>query len=117
MLEVIRLDYIRTAHAKGASRLVVLARHAFKNAVLPIITLAGLHLPQMFSGALVTETVFSWPGIGRLYFDSLNARDYPVLLGILLVISVLVVVGSLLADLGYALVDPRIRHGVEHGRR
>src|SRR5574341_1586408 len=105
MLDVIQRDYIRTAHAKGLAPRRVLLLHALRNAVLPVITLAGLHLPQMWSGALVTETVFAWPGIGRLYYDALNARDYPLLLGILLIVSLLVVVGSALADLGYALAD------------
>lgn len=117
MLDVIQRDYIRTAQAKGLAPRRVLLVHALRNAMLPIITLAGLHLPQMFSGALVTETVFAWPGIGRLYYDALNARDYPLLLGILLIVSILVVVGSALADVGYALVDPRIRLGARAADR
>lgn len=110
MLEVIGQDYIRTAHAKGLPSSTVLVRHALKNAVIPLVTLMGLELRYLFSGALVTETVFAWPGIGRLYMDSLNYHDYSVILGLLLITSCLVLVGSLLADVLYAVVDPRIRY-------
>ena len=110
MLEVIGEDYIRTARAKGVAHRMVILKHALKNALLPLVTLAGLQLPLIFSGALVTETVFTWPGMGRLFVDSIGYRDYPVLMGILVFASTLVVVGNLLADLVYAAIDPRIRH-------
>lgn len=109
MIDVINQDYIRTARAKGLAERVVLVGHALRNAVLPLITIAGLQLPSLFGGALVTETVFTWPGMGRLFVDSLGYRDYPVLMGILMFTAVLVLVGNLLADLLYAVADPRIR--------
>ena len=109
ILEVIGQDFVRTARAKGLRSNAVLLRHTLRNAMIPLVTLAGLEFRNLFGGALITETVFSWPGVGRLYIDSLNYQDYSVILGLLLVTSVMVVVGSLLADLGYAVVDPRIR--------
>jgi peptide/nickel transport system permease protein len=87
----------------------VLLRHALGNALLPMITLAGLELPSLLGGALVTETVFTWPGMGRLFLDSLSYRDYPVVMGLLMFSAVLVLVGNLLADICCALADPRIR--------
>jgi peptide/nickel transport system permease protein len=108
MLEVIREDYIRTALAKGVSRATIVLKHALRNALIPLVTLAGLQLPLVFSGALVTETVFTWPGMGRLFVDSLGNRDYPVLMGILMLSALLVVVGNLLADVVYAVIDPRV---------
>ena len=110
MLEVIGEDYIRTARAKGVSRGAIVLKHALKNALIPLVTLAGLQLPLVFSGALVTETVFTWPGTGRLFVDSIGYRDYPVLMGILMLTATLVVVGTLAADLVYAGIDPRVRH-------
>ena len=109
VLEVIGQDYIRTARAKGLQSRTILLRHTLRNALIPLITLAGLEFRNLFGGALVTETVFSWPGVGRLYLDSLNYQDYSVILGLLLITSVMVLVGSLLADILYAVVDPRIR--------
>ncbi len=109
MLEVIREDYIRTALAKGMAGSVVILKHALKNALIPLVTLAGLQLPLVFSGALVTETVFTWPGMGRLFVDSIGYRDYPVLMGLLMLTSLLVVIGNLVADAVYALIDPRVR--------
>jgi peptide/nickel transport system permease protein len=109
MLDVINQDYIRTARAKGLPERVVLVHHAIRNALLPMITIAGLQLPTLLSGALVTETVFTWPGMGRLFLDSLGYRDYPVVMGILIFSAILVLVGNLLADLLYAVADPRIR--------
>lgn len=109
MLEVVGQDYIRTAQAKGLRPRTILFRHTLRNALIPLVTLAGLEFRNLFGGALVTETVFSWPGVGRLYLDSLNYQDYSVILGLLLFTSVMVLVGSLLADLVYAVVDPRIR--------
>ncbi|MBI2219479.1 MAG: ABC transporter permease [Candidatus Rokubacteria bacterium] len=110
MLEVIGEDYIRTARAKGVSGAAVVLKHALKNALIPLITLGGLQLPLVFSGALVTETIFTWPGMGRLFVDSIGYRDYPVLMGILILTATLVVAGNLVADLAYAAIDPRIRH-------
>jgi peptide/nickel transport system permease protein len=109
MLEVINQDYIRTARAKGLPERVILIHHAVRNALLPMITIAGLQLPTLLSGALVTETVFTWPGMGRMFLDSIGYRDYPSVMGILMFSAVLVLLGNLLADLGYALADPRIR--------
>lgn len=109
MLDVINQDYIRTARAKGVPEFRVLTRHAMRNALLPMITVAGLQLPTLLSGALVTETIFTWPGMGRLFLDSLSYRDYPVVMGILVLSAVLVLIGNLLADVLYAVADPRIR--------
>ena len=109
MLDVINQDYIRTARAKGLPERTVLLRHAFRNALLPMITLAGLELPNLLGGALVAETVFTWPGMGRLFLDSLGYRDYPVVMGILMFSAMLVLLGNLLADLLCAVADPRIR--------
>jgi len=109
ILEVIREDYINTARAKGLPERVVLWRHAFRNAVLPLITLVMLDIPHLFSGALITEQVFAWPGMGRMYWEHAVWVDYPVLMGIILLVSALVVFCNLLADILYAVVDPRIR--------
>src|SRR3954452_1661523 len=111
MLEVIRQDYIRTARAKGLKDRVVIFRHALRNALLPLITLLGLAIPSFFSGALIIETIFSWPGIGRLTFDAAQARNYTVIMGTVLLSSTLVILGNLLADIGYSLLDPRIKQG------
>ena len=108
MLEVVNQDYIRTARAKGVPERQILMRHALRNALLPMITITGLHVPTLLSGALVTETVFTWPGMGRLFLDSISYRDYPVVMGILMFTAVLVLLGSLLADLLYGVADPRI---------
>ncbi len=110
MLEVIGEDYIRTARAKGVSQGRVILKHALRNALIPLVTLAGLQLPLVFSGALVTETIFTWPGMGRLFVDSIGYRDYPVLMGILVFTATLVILGNLVADLVYAAIDPRVRH-------
>lgn len=108
MLDVVNQDYIRTARAKGVPERQILLRHALRNALLPMITITGLHVPTLLSGALVTETVFTWPGMGRLFLDSISYRDYPVVMGILMFTAVLVLLGSLVADLLYSLADPRI---------
>ncbi|MBX5242741.1 ABC transporter permease [Rhizobium sp. NLR22b] len=109
-LEVLNQDYVRTARAKGMSQRRVLVRHVLRNSLLPMIALAGLELPMLLSGAVVTETVFTWPGMGRLFLDSLSYKDYPVVLGLLMFSAVLVIAGNFIADLAIALVDPRIRH-------
>jgi len=108
-LEVIHQDYIRTARSKGISGSRILFRHAFPNAVAPLIALAGIQLPWLFSGALVTETIFGWPGMGRLFVDSLTMKEYPVLMGMVMLTAMAVVIGNLLADVLNALIDPRIR--------
>ncbi|MSQ15010.1 MAG: ABC transporter permease [Dehalococcoidia bacterium] len=109
-LEVLHQDYIRTANAKGLSTKVVVTRHVAKNALIPIITLLGGSLERLFGGAVVIETIFSWPGMGRMGFDAAMQRDYPVLMGLIVISSILVVVGYLIADIAYAWVDPRIKH-------
>ncbi len=110
MLEVIRQDYIRTARSKGLSERVVIYKHALKNALLPIITLFGLLLPSLVSGAVITESIFSWPGIGRLVVEAIWTRDYPVIMGVNMMGAIMVIIGSLIADIGYALADPRIKY-------
>jgi peptide/nickel transport system permease protein len=114
MLEVLSQDYIRTARAKGLADRRVVLRHALRNSLLPLITLMGLDIPQLFVGAVITEFVFNWPGMGRLFVDSASSNDYSILLGILLILSVFVVLGNLLADLAYTWADPRISY--ETGR-
>jgi peptide/nickel transport system permease protein len=108
-LEVIHQDYIRTAKSKGLSGGRILFRHAFPNAVAPLIALAGIQLPWLFSGALVTETIFGWPGMGRLFVDALTMKEYPVLMGMVMITAIFVIIGNLLADVMNALIDPRIR--------
>jgi peptide/nickel transport system permease protein len=102
-------DYVRTARAKGALEGRVLSKHVTRNALVPIVTLLGLYVPYLFGGSLVTEATFNYPGMGLLFWDAAQNRDYPILLGVVLVISVATVVGSLLADLAYAWLDPRVR--------
>lgn len=109
MLDVINQDFVRTARSKGVSERGILFGHILRNALLPMITVAGLQLPMLLSGALVTETVFAWPGMGRLFLDSISYRDYPVVMGVLMFTAILVLLGSLLADLLYSVVDPRIQ--------
>ncbi len=110
MLEVINSDYIRTARAKGLTEPRILFVHAFKNAALPLVTIIGLDLPLLLAGAVVTERIFAWPGMGRLFLDHLVRTDFPVLMGLLMMISVAVVVFQLLTDLFYTWLDPRIRY-------
>lgn len=110
MLEVIHQDYVRTARAKGLREQAVIVRHAFPNAAIPLVTLMALDLPLLFSGALFTEVIFSWPGMGRLFYDAAERRDYPLLMSIIMITSVLIVLSNLLADVLYALLDPRIRY-------
>jgi peptide/nickel transport system permease protein len=111
MLDVLHQDYLRTAAAKGVPFLPRLGVHAFRNALLPVITLVGLEIPGLFSGAVVTEQIFSWPGIGRLTIDSVMTRDYPVLMGLNLMATLMVLVAGLLTDILYGLADPRINYG------
>lgn len=109
MLEVLASDYVRTAHAKGLTERKVLFKHALRNAALPILTVAGLQFGNLISGALLVETVFNWPGMGRLAFDSILRRDYPTILGVLFFASAMVVVANILTDLSYRWADPRLR--------
>ena len=107
--EVLQFPFIRSARAKGLSEIQIMTHHAFKNAMLPVVTVLGVQLATMFSGAVVTETIFAVPGIGRLLVDAILSRDYPVVQAVVLFISVIVVVANLLVDLLYGLLDPRIR--------
>jgi peptide/nickel transport system permease protein len=111
MLEVLNADYIRTARTKGLSERVVMYGHALKNGLIPVITVLGVTIPQLIGGAVITETVFGWPGMGRLAADAAFQRDYPVIMGITMVISVIVIVTNLITDLAYSFVDPRIKLG------
>jgi len=111
MLDVIHQDYIRAARAKGLSEIVVIGKHALKNAMLPIITLFGLSFPFLLGGAVIVETVFAWPGMGKITVDAIFMRDYPVIIGSTMISGVMVVMGNLLADTLYAVFDPRIRLG------
>ncbi len=108
ILEVLGMDYVRTAHAKGLSNRTVLFRHALRNAILPFVTVVGLDIPFLLGGALVTESVFAWPGMGRLFWEYAQRGDYPVVLGVLLVTSTAVVFFTIIVDLAYTIVDPRI---------
>ncbi|MBM3145864.1 MAG: ABC transporter permease [Chloroflexi bacterium] len=110
MLEVISEDYIRTARSKGLPQRLVISRHALKNAALPLVTIVGLDVPLLLAGAVVTETIFAWPGMGRLFIDHLSRSDTPVVMGILMMISVAVVFSQLITDIIYAWLDPRIRY-------
>ena len=111
MLEVIHQDFIRTARAKGLGERTVIFKHALRNALIPIITLLGLYLPFLLSGAVLVETIFGWPGMGRALVDAILQRDYPMVMATSFVISAMVVLGNLLSDVLYAVVDPRIRAG------
>jgi len=109
MLDVLGSDYIRTARSKGLNQRVVVYKHALKNAMLPVITMAGLQISQLIAGAVVVETVFGWPGIGQLAFNSILRRDHPLLLGILFFSTLMVVLANLITDFAYRILDPRIR--------
>jgi peptide/nickel transport system permease protein len=110
MVNTLRLEFITYARSKGVRERTVIWTHALRNAFLPVITVIGLHFRTLIAGAILTETVFAWPGLGRLTFDSITSRDYPVLMGILLVIGITVVIGNLLTDIAYAYLDPRVRY-------
>ncbi|MCA1990184.1 MAG: ABC transporter permease [Desulfarculus sp.] len=109
MLEVIRQDYITTARAKGLSERVVIYRHALRNALMPVITILGLSVPGLIGGSVIFESIFAIPGLGKLFFEAVMSRDYPLVMGGLVISAVLTLLGNLLADLGYALADPRVR--------
>ena len=110
MLEVLGQEYIMVARAKGLGERAVIQKHGLKNATIPLVTIAALDLPQLFSGALITETMFSWPGMGRLFWEATLRMDYPVLMGVVAIAATLVVACNLLADFAYAALDPRIRY-------
>jgi peptide/nickel transport system permease protein len=109
MLDVIRRDYIRTAQAKGLSQRLVLYRHALKNALIPLVTIFALDIPYIFAGSLYVELLFSWPGMGRLYYQAATKRDYPVLMAILIIAAGITIMANLVADIAYAYLDPRVR--------
>jgi peptide/nickel transport system permease protein len=111
VLEVLNRDYVRTARAKGLKERRIFTLHVLKNAALPLVTLVGLDLPFLLGGAIVTETIFAWPGLGRLFIESLGRSDYPVLMGLLMMIALAVVVFQILTDVVYSYIDPRIRLG------
>ncbi len=110
MLEVLNQDYIRTAQAKGLRPRAVIVNHAFRNALLPVVTIIGLQLGTLLSGAVLTETIYSWPGVGKWLFDSIEARDYTIVQAMTLIIAVIYIVANLTVDLLYAVIDPRIRY-------
>lgn len=110
LLEVLSLDYIRTARSKGLAERVILYKHALKNAALPLVTIIGLDLPFLLAGALVTESIFAWPGMGRLFYDHTTKSDFPVLMGILMMIAVAVIIFQIVTDVVYTFLDPRIRY-------
>jgi len=110
LLDVQHEDYIRTARAKGASDRTVYYKHALRNAILPLVTLIALDLPSLFAGALFIETIFSWPGMGRLFWDAARGRDYPVLLAVVMIEAVLIIFCNILADLFYGVLDPRVKY-------
>jgi peptide/nickel transport system permease protein len=110
MQEVIRQDYIRTAKAKGLPTTQIILHHAFRNTLIPLVTLIGLTLPSLLSGAVILEQIFTWPGMGRLYFEAIGRRDYDTIMGLTLMFSVLTLMGQLLADVLYAVVDPRVTY-------
>jgi peptide/nickel transport system permease protein len=109
MLEAMRQDYVTTARAKGLAEHVVLARHAFRNALIPLATVIGMTLPELISGAVITETIFQWPGMGMLAMRAVSARDYPLILGTIMFTATAVLLANLLVDVLYAVIDPRIR--------
>lgn len=116
MLDVVTQDYIRTARAKGLSERTVILKHALRNSLLPVITLFGLYLPFLFSGTVFVEAIFSWPGMGRVIVEAINARDYPVVLATSFIFAAFTVLGNLVADVLYAVADPRIRYEEGGGR-
>ncbi|OGS43852.1 MAG: diguanylate cyclase [Elusimicrobia bacterium RIFOXYD2_FULL_34_15] len=110
MLEVLHQDYIRTARAKGLPENTVIFKHALKNALIPVVTIVGLTLPDLIGGSFIFETIFAWPGMGRLGYEAIMSRDYPVIMCVGTIVAILTLLGNLLADIAYAYVDPRIRY-------
>jgi peptide/nickel transport system permease protein len=111
MLQVLRLEYVIFARSKGLGERAVVYRHALRNAVLPVVTVIGMNIKTLITGAVLTETVFAWPGLGRLTYDAIYARDYPVLMAMFIFVGLLVVIANLITDIAYAALDPRIRFG------
>jgi peptide/nickel transport system permease protein len=111
MIDALSADYVRTARAKGLPESVVVFKHALRNALIPIVTVVGLHFGNLFAGAVLVETIYSWPGMGRLVFDSILRRDYPTLMAVLFFSAVMVIAANIVTDFMYRLVDPRIRAG------
>ena len=109
MLEVLSQDYIRTANSKGLGQTAVVLKHAFKNAAIPVITVAGMQLAAMMGGTVVTEIVFAWPGVGRLTLDAISGRDYPVAMAAILFIAFMFIIVNFIVDMAYTVVDPRVR--------
>ena len=109
MVEVINMDYVRTARSKGLKEKTVIYKHAFKNAQIPLVTLLGLYIPSLFSGAVILESVFIWPGIGKVLIDAINQRDNSLVMACLMFSALLMLLGNLLSDICYTLVDPRIK--------
>ncbi len=110
VIEVMEQDYVRTARAKGVKERTVIGGHVLRNAMIPFVTVAAIDIPLYLTGAVLTETVYSWPGMGRLFYSSLTVRDYPVLMGIVILGAVMIIIGNLIADLLYGLLDPRIKY-------
>lgn len=110
MIEALAQDYVRTAQAKGLTFRPVVLRHALRNALIPIATIIGTYIPNLLAGAVFIETIFAWPGMGRLFVDSVNARDYPVVMGLTLTLAIIILTANLLTDITYAMIDPRIRY-------
>ena len=110
MLDVLHQDYVRTARAKGLPRRKVLYKHALRNALIPIVTLLGLSIPTLIAGAAITETIFTWPGVGSMYIESVGNKDYPTIMAVAMLTGTFVILGNLLADVLYGLVDPRIKY-------
>lgn len=110
LMDVLHEDYVRTARAKGAADRLVYYKHALRNAILPLVTLIGLDLPSLFAGALFIETIFAWPGMGRLFWDAARGRDYPVLLAVVMIDAVIIIFCNILADLFYGILDPRVKY-------
>jgi peptide/nickel transport system permease protein len=110
MLEVINSDYMRTAAAKGVSRTAIIMKHGFKNALIPLVTIVALSLPSLVAGAVVTEQIFAWPGMGRLFLNALGQFDFALLMGYMMMVAALVVICNLVADIAYALLDPRVKY-------
>lgn len=110
VLEILEMDYLRTAKSKGIGRFKVINKHALRNALLPIVTVIGMHIPTLFGGSIIVEQIFSWPGLGLITMNAITARDYPVIMGVCLLSAVVVLVGNLLTDIVYGLVDPTIKY-------
>ena len=110
MLEVLGQDYVRTARAKGLGERTVVGRHALRNALLPVVTIIGAYIPNLLGGAVFIESIFGWPGMGRLFLEGIESRDYPLIMGMTLILAIVILIANLLTDVAYAVVDPRIRY-------